>query len=487
MTDVLPGDPTDPVALESQAALADPGPEGHLPPAGRRTRERERRILRSGVASSAHQVLSALCTLVAVPLVIRRLPAEEFGVWISLSTVIILLGFLDLGVGSALVGGMARAQAAGDKEQAQEILSSAFYGLAAVSVVLAAVFWLAYPHIGWASLLGVEAADSRHAAARSVAIVVAGILVSVPLSVASRAQTGLQEGETVVLWRAIGTLAQLASVVALFLVGATLEWFVVSLAAGPVLGSLLNTVALFTGKRRWLQARWKRASVRTFRRLGSTGSLFFLLLLASTVAYQCDALVVAHFLGSAEAGQYGVPFRLFMFVPSIVSIALVPLWPAYADAWEGGDRGWIRRTFWRSLAFAVAANGAAGAALLALARPLLHLWVGDAVHPSTTFLVAMFVYVLVWGASGSVAMLLNGCNGLKFQLVVAVAMLAVNVPLSIALLDPLGVAGPVVGTVAAQAVMVLIPAGFYIPALLRRVGPAATAPAAEPAYWRSSR
>jgi O-antigen/teichoic acid export membrane protein len=481
MTDVLPGDPTDPVALESQAALADA--DAGPPPAGRRTRERERRILRSGVASSAHQVLSALCTLVAVPLVIRRLPAEEFGVWITLSAVIILLGFLDLGVGSALVGRMARAQAVGDRDHAQEMLSSAFYGLAAVSALLAAVFWLVYPHVSWATLLGVESAGSRQAAATSVAVVVAGILLSVPLSVAARAQTGLQEGEAVVLWRTSGTVVQLVATVVLYLADAGLVWFVLALTAGPVLGSLLNTVALFTGSRRWLRARWSRASLETFRGLGSTGFLFFLLLLASTMAYQSDALVVAHFLGSAEAGQYGVPFRLFMFVPSIVSIALVPLWPAYADAWEGGDGAWIRRTFWRSLGFALAANGAAGLGLLVLARPLLRLWVGDAVHPTTTFLVAMVVYVLVWGASGSIAMLLNGCNGVKFQLVVAVAMLAVNVPLSIALLDPLGVAGPVVGTIVAQAVMVLIPAAFYIPALLRRVGPA-PATAAQ-AYWRS--
>lgn len=480
MTDVLPGDPTDPVALESRAMLAVSG--AGPAPAGRRRRERERRILRSGVASSAHQVLSALCTLVAVPLVIRRLSAEEFGVWITLSAAIILLGFLDLGVGSALVGSMARAQAAGEKDRAQEMLSSAFYGLAGVSAILAAVFWLAYPHVSWGTVLGVEAAASRHSAAISVAVVVAGILLSVPLSVAARAQTGLQEGEIVVLWRTAGTVAQLVSTVVLYFIDASLVWFVAALTAGPVLGSLLNSVALFTGRRKWLHVSWNRASSETFRRLGSTGFLFFLLLVASTAAYQSDALVVAHFLGAAEAGQYGVPFRLFMFVPSIVSISLMPLWPAYADAWEGGDRAWIRRTFWRSLGFAVAANGAAGLGLLVLARPLLRLWVGDAVHPSTTFLIAMFAYVVVWGISGSVAMLLNGCNGVKFQVVVALAMVAVNVPLSIALLDPLGVAGPVVGTILAQSVMVLVPAAFFIPALLRRTGPAS--PADDQAYWR---
>ena len=480
MTDVLPGDPTDPVALESQATLADPG--AGPPPAGRRTRERERRILRSGVASSAYQVLSALCTLLAVSLVIRRLPAGEFGVWITLAGVIILLGFLDLGVGSALVGAMARAQAVGDKDQAQEMLSSAFYGLAGVSAVLAVAFWLVHPHVPWGTLLGVDAASSGRAAA-SVAVVVAGVLLSVPLSVAARGQTGLQEGETVVLWRTAGTLVQLVATVVLYLAEAGLVWFVVALTAGPVLAGLLNTAALFTGKRSWLHARWRRASVVTFRRLGSTGFLFFLLLLVSTLAYQSDTLVVAHFLGSAEAGQYGVPFRLFMFVPTIVSIALVPLWPAYADAWEAGDRTWIRRTFLRSLGLAVSANGAAGLALLVLARPLLRLWVGEAVNPSTTFLIAMVVYVLVWGASGSVAMLLNGCNGVKFQIVVAAAMLVVNVPLSIALLDPLGVAGPVIGTIVAQTVMVLVPCAFYIPVLLRRAGPAPAA--AHEAYWRS--
>ncbi len=451
-----------------------------------RVRERERRVLRSGAASAAHQVLSALCTVATVPLVIRRLTPEEFGVWITLSSVLLLLGFLDLGIGSALVGAMARVQAAGDKARAQEMISSAFLGLTALSTVLGGLFWAVYPHVPWGRLLGVPPSGPRASASLSVAVVVVGILASLPLNVAARAQTGLQEGESVVVWRSVGTVVQLASIVVMFVVDASLVWFVVAVAAGPVLGNLANSIALFAGARGWLHVRVSKASVETFRELASAGFLFFVLSLAFTVAYQSDVLLVAHYLGSAKAGEYGVPFRLFMFVPTIVGLALLPLWPAYADAWHAGDRAWIEKTFRRSSLFALSANGAAGLALLLLARPVLRLWVGDAVRPSTTFLFAMFLYVLVWGASGTMAMLLNGCNVVKFQIVVAVAMVAVNLPLSIALLSPLGVAGPVVGTLVAQTGMVLVPTLLYKRVLLRRAGEGQTSTTGAQDYWRDS-
>lgn len=478
MTHVIPGDPMDPARLDGDTAVAgavDVVSRGRL---------REGRILRSGLASVGGQILAAVSTLVTVPLILDRLSPDAFGVWITLSSLLLLLGFLDLGIGSALVGGIARAHATGDTDEAQRMISSAFIGLAGLAALFGALFAVIHPMVPWGSLLGVESPAERADAATAVAIVVAAILVSLPLNVAPRAQAGLQEGDTVVLWRTMGVVIQLLGVIVLSFAGAGLVWFVVALASGPVLGSLLNSIALFSGRRCWLHLRWERASLRTFRGLGSTGFLFFILLVSSTVAYQCDALIIAHFLGAADAGAYWVPFRLFMFVPTFVSLALMPLWPAYADAWASGDRAWIKRTFRRSVLFAAAANGGVGLALLVVARPVLRLWVGSAVEPSTLLLVSLFLYVLVWGVSGTMAMLLNGCDVVRFQLVLSIAMVVVNVPLSIALLGPLGVAGPVVGTVVAQMVVVFVPALLYIRRLLKSPLKEAVAKPAL-AFWRA--
>jgi O-antigen/teichoic acid export membrane protein len=478
MTNVLPGDPTDPAGLEADPAMAEAA-DGSA-----RGRGRNRRILRSGAAAVGGQILSAVCTVVTVPLVIDRLSPEAFGVWITLSSFLLLLGFLDLGVGSALVGGIARAQATGDTDEAQRMMSSAFFGLVGLSALFGVVFALVSPHVPWGTVLGVRSPALRGEVAASVAVVVAAILVSLPLSVAPRAQSGLQEGDTVMLWRAVGVVLQLLVVVALYLAHAGLVWFVFAAAVGPVLGSFLNSVALHFGKRPWLRVRRAQASFRQFRRLGATGFLFFVLLLSSTVAYQSDALIVAHFRGSAAAGEYGVPLRLFMLVPTFVGLALMPLWPAYADAWARGDLGWIRRTFRRSILLATLANGGVGLVLLLVARPVLRLWVGDAVAPSNLFLASLLVYVVVWGASGPVAMLLNGCEAIRAQAGMAVAMVVVNVPLSIALLDPFGVAGPVIGTIVAQTVAVLLPSVLYVRRLLRPA-PGRPAPTPAPAFWRA--
>lgn len=477
MTNPIPVEPSDALTAEAAAAAAVE------PPGHDRGRRRDKRVLRSGAASSAFQVFSALCNLATVPLVIRRLTPQSFGIWITLSSLMVLLGFLDLGVGSALIGGVARAQANGDRERAQELVSSAFFGLLGLAAVIAAIFVFAYPHIPWADVLGVASPADRADAARAVAIVVAGILVSIPLSVAARAQTGLQEGEAVMLWRGIGIAVQLVVVVVLFVLKAGLLPFIVALVAGPVLGSVLNSVALFWGRRPWLHARRSRASLQTFQSLGTTGSLFFLLMVSATLAYQADALIVAHYLGAAKASEYGVPLRLFMFVPSIVNLALMPLWPAYADAKESGDVAWVRRTFRRSLLFAVVANGAAGLVLLAAGRAVLRIWVGDAVMPTNLFLGALFVYVVVWGISGAMAMLFNGFHIVKFQIVISLSMVALNLPLSIALLPSMGVAGPVVATIAVQTVIVLIPSFLYKRRLLDGLGATTSgAPVAQP-YW----
>ncbi len=470
MTTVLPLGPPEPDPLQHAVAVPVPSP------VLTRHRYRNSRILRSGAASSASQVLSAACSLVAVALVIHRLSPDAFGIWIALSSLMILLGFLDLGVGSALVGAIARAHAKQDTAHVHELISSAFFGLAGVAVILGALFAALYPHVDWASLLGVPSGRDHGDAAGSVLIVLVAVLVSLPLNVAQRAQAGLQEGDIVVLWRTIGTLVQMACIVSFFYFKLGLLWFVFAIVVGPISGSLLNSASLLFGRRQWLRTKPSAASLRHFRALGSTGFLFFILLMASTVAYQSDALVIAHYLGSAKAGEYGVTLRLFMFVPTIVNLALMPLWPAYADAWELGDHIWIRSTFRRSILFAVSINAAVGGLLLIAARPVLGIWVGNAISPSGELLMVSALYIVIWGISGPFAMLFNGCNVVRFQIIVSCLMVAVNLPLSIALLGRFDVAGPLIATIVAQSFIILLPMLVYKRRLLRPIAESTSDP-----------
>src|SRR5664279_362221 len=76
----------------------------------------------SGIAT---RVLSALATLLALPLAVRYLGAERFGVWATITSTVVFLNLLDLGIASTLTNQVAHAYAVGDREYASRYTTNA--------------------------------------------------------------------------------------------------------------------------------------------------------------------------------------------------------------------------------------------------------------------------------------------------------------------------------------------------------------------------
>ena len=76
-------------------------------------------------SGAAARVLSSLLTLVSLPFAVRYLGAERFGVWATITSTVVLLNLLDLGIASTLTNHVARAYALGDKPYAARCTTNA--------------------------------------------------------------------------------------------------------------------------------------------------------------------------------------------------------------------------------------------------------------------------------------------------------------------------------------------------------------------------
>jgi O-antigen/teichoic acid export membrane protein len=244
---------------------------------------------------------------------------------------------------------------------------------------------------------------------------------------------------------------------------ADLQWMVFAMAGVPLLATLLNGVVLFGIRRPWLWPRAKAVSFPVARYILRTGFLFLVLQLAVALGYQSDNLVISHFLGADYVPQYSVPTRLFTIVPMLLSFVLSPLWPAYGEAIARRDTFWIKRTFMRSVKLAFAVNCVPAVLLVLFGRSIIHLWVGAEVYPSFALLLGLGIWAILNSLSAPIAMLLNGTNAVGVQVVCASLMAVSNIVLSIVLVQKIGVAGPIYGTIITWTLINLIPLLIYIP------------------------
>lgn len=442
------------------AAAIDPGTEEG------RSRLRYRRAAQATAVNLVSRVLSIGVLFISIRLVGGALDPDAFGLWLLLVTALGLVGFADLGIGNGLLNVVAHAQGRDDQGATRQAISSAFLALVALAFALAGGFALVYPHVSWASLLNVTGASADQVGP-AVAVFVGCVVLSLPLGLAQRVNHAHQLGWIANGWVGMGNLFSLAAVIVAVQRDATLPVIVAASLGGAPLAYLLDSIVLFGFQRRDLRPRVGTATIAAVRHVLSRGGLFFVLATVGAVSYEADSLVISHFLGASAVQVYAVPFRLFMLAPALVTVIVGPLWPAYGEAVGRGDFGWMHRTLLRSLGLGAAITLASSLVLVVLAQPIIDLWVRGVVTPPTSLLLGLGVWAVLNGVSVAMATFFNGAGILRIQVVVAVVMGIANLGLSIALVNAIGVAGPVWGTVITQLVIGMVPGWIVIRGLVR--------------------
>ncbi len=433
-----------------------------------RAQERYRRVALSTLTSLGVRGTTTLITLISVPITLGYLGLERYGMWVTMTSVVAMLSFADFGIGSGLVNAVALATGRGDRRAMQESVASAFFLLTGVACLFACLLAATYKWIPWASLFNVRGELAQQEAGPAVAALAACFLLSLPLGIVQRVQTGGQEGFVNDVWIGGGSLLALVALA----VGLHLKWslpgLMLGVSAAPLLATLLNGAALFGWKRPWLLPRSTSFRLDAARALGRQGFLFFLLQIGFVLSMSSDNLIVAQVLGTSAVPQYAVTQRLFLLVATLQGAWLAPLWPAYGEAIQRGDIAWVRSTLVRSIVGSLLLAGTISLALACISRPLFKFWVGVELVPSWSLTIGFALWAMIQAGGTAVAMFLNGSNDLLFEVGVSAALVVLGIPLKILLCRQTGVAGVVWGQLLAYLLVVALPFALVLPKILAK-------------------
>lgn len=418
------------------------------------------------MSSGAAWATSIVTAFVLIPVVLHHLGSERYGVFATITAIAGLVGWADLGIGNGLISEVAAAEGRDDRDAVARAVSTAFFALLALAVVLGILFAVAYPFVPWPSVFNVEGSAGSGVGA-AVAAFAAGVLLALPLAVVQRAQIGMQEAFVASGWQALGSLIGLAGVLVSVAADASLPYIVLAVAVAPALALAGNGAQLFFRRSPWLRPTVGRIDATAARGLVRIGVLFFVLQLAMAVAYESDALVLTQILGPSAVTSFSVTMRVFLVVPAVAGFVLTPLWPAYSEAISRGDTGWVRQMLRRAMTGGLLLS-IAGAGLLALAaRPFIHVWTG--LRPPCLLVIAAAIWVVAMTLGAVLAAFLNGARVIRVQIVLAVGLMIANLGLSIAFTRWIGVSGVIWGSITAQLGWIALVSTVVMPSVLNRL------------------
>jgi O-antigen/teichoic acid export membrane protein len=377
-----------------------------------------------------------------MPLLLRSLGSAQFGIWGAAASLAWLSTLADVGTGAALVTLIARAVAASDLDSARRYVS----GTLGLGSCLAGIVALAVLAAWMAGALG------THAGPYLIALL--GLALNIPLNAANNVWMALQEGYFASLWESAQTLLTLVGLVAAVMGSAGLMVCIAVVYGGLVLANLGSLMHLLSAHPE-LRPHGLRVPVADMRAVGGEGMMYFMLTLAGSLSFLLDNVLTLSWLGPEASARMTIALRICVMGMGAMGVILQPLWPAFAEAAESGDRKWIGKVLRRGSVWMIG-NAIIGSALLvACGEPLLHYWLRDSLSIGQPLLWAIAAWLAAQALIRVPCLLLNGLSIIRYQVFVSVVATAIALGLKFILSREFGIAGILWATTAPYIIWVL--------------------------------
>jgi O-antigen/teichoic acid export membrane protein len=429
------------------------------------------RTAMTGLSSIAARGLVGITSLITIPLMLRHLGAERFGLWMSIASLQTILSIADFGLGNSLLNAVAVAFGKGDEGLIWRSIRTALRMQCLLSSAIAAAFLVAYPFVDWPKLFNINTPSAAAEVGPTLLILVLAFCLRLIINVIQQAQMGLQRGYLANIWTGLGNGLSLAGIVLALEHGAGLPTLCLVFVGCPVVAGGANVVS-------WLWRMAPRSPANGAER-GLDGGLpkqmllvglqFFLLQAAAALIGGMDPLIAGHILGPKSVADLSVAQKPFELVSIFLVLLSQPLWPAYREAIVSRDVRWVRWTLLRALTAALLLSGIAAITMGFAGRYLISVWAGPNAHPSTMLIVGYGIATVVTTLLTQASFFLNAMGKINFQLAILVPAAVVALILKVLLTEHFGLAAIPWITVAVWAVMTGPPLILYMRRLMRRL------------------
>ncbi len=356
-----------------------------------------------------------LIGLLMVPMTINYVDSENYGIWLTLSSMVAWMSFFNIGLNNGLKNKLCEALAIGDFELGKKYVSTTYALLFLIFIPLMLVFLLLAPYVNWYSFLGVS-----ESVGNSLIAAICILIVYFSLNfILSTVEVVLQADQNPACASLQSFLQQLCSLFIIWILTLTTDGNLINLCtalcATPLLISCFFNYILFSGRYRAIAPNISDVDFKIAPSLLNLGLKFFVIQFAGIVQYQLSNFLILKYIGASDVTIYNIAYRYISVLWMVWSIITTPIWPAVTDAITKGDYTWIRniqkRYFHILIIFTICGL------IMVLVSPIVYkVWIGDEIKitPILSFFVFLYIWIMMFG--NVYVSILNGAGKLNLQM-----------------------------------------------------------------------
>lgn len=374
--------------------------------------------------------INIIIVLLMVPMVIGYVNTTQYGIWLTLSSIIGWFYMCDMGLGMGLRNRFAESKARGDTLMARRYVSTTYAAVTvAVAVLLAILLPLNY-FIDWTSVLNLPG-EYRLILSHTFIIMIICFGINMVAQTFNYMTSGDQRPAISML---ISVADQAIVLIGIYLLtritpageGSLPHLAVLSCAIPPCILIMVSAI-LYRGRYRWASPSLSLARLSLVKDILGMGAKFFAITLSTIMVFQLTNVIISRELGPESVTEYNIAFKYFNVLWLVFGIVLNPFWSAFTDAYTLGNYGWMRSTL-RALERCALCMIPVTGVMLMLAPMAYRLWIGDSVTVSTSSNIAVAGYVSLLTIANVYLFPLNGIGKVTLQMCIYITSALVAFP-----------------------------------------------------------
>ena len=372
---------------------------------------------------------SALIVLLLVPATLNCLGDYKNGIWLTISSLLLWIDNMDIGLGNGLRNKIAEYMAHGEHERTRSLISSTFAMLTCIIIpvllILLLLIAISDPYTVF------NAAPSKVAHLDQVLMVtVTLVCTSFIFKLIGNFYMGMQLPAVSNLLIALGqTLALIGTYIVLYSGSHSMMLIALVNTAAPLLVYILAFPYTFFYKYPHLRPSFKLINFKEARAVINMGVQFFIMQISSVILFMTSNLLISKLFTPALVTPYQITYRYFSLMLVAFTVICMPFWNATTDAYERGDIQWIRHAT-RKLRLMIIGIIACMVMMVILSQWVYSIWIGDNVIIDIRMSIVMATYIFILIYSMRYSYFINGIGKLRLQLIFTTVAAVIFIPLA---------------------------------------------------------
>lgn len=381
------------------------------------------------VGSFILKIVSIVISFQVVPLTIDFVNPTQYGIWLTLSSLMSWFFFFDIGLTNGFRNRFAEAKAKGKIKLARIYVSTTYAALFILYILMLLIVLPVNMIIDWSEILNVDP-SYKVELCKVFMIMISCLGLNIVAQVFATLVTADQRPVLASFIQVAGQAV--AFIIILILVHTVSTGNLLSLAfifsGTPVIILILASIYFYCSRYHCYRPSFGYVRFRYVKNILGIGGKFFMITTSMLFIFQLMNVIISRVLGPETVTEYNIAYKYFNVLFMAAVLVLNPFWSAFTDAYTRRNFDWMRRMT-HKLEYMWLLSIPIIVLMYFCAPWFYQLWIKDVVTVSTPVNISVAIYTGLLMLANVYMFLINGIGKVKIQLIIYLIFALIAYPI----------------------------------------------------------